>query len=58
LSCNEDDAGVALCEFAVGGLKLSQLVSAVGSPCAANEDDHEKFAAEVRESHGLTISCG
>ena len=44
---DEHNGGVQFYELVIGRLKLSQLSGAVGSPGAADEDNHQAFAAIV-----------
>ena len=51
----EYDTGVYLREFAVSGLKLSQLVLAVRSPGTADKYQDERLAAVVGEADSPAI---
>jgi len=57
LCINHHDGRVALREFVVSRLKLSQLVRAVRSPGAANENDDERFSAIAGKLHDGAV-CG
>lgn len=52
---DEDHARVALGEFPVSGLKLSQLGLTVGSPGPANKHQRHRFAAVIRKPHDPAI---
>ena len=52
---DEDHACIALREFLISGLKLSHLVYTVRSPGSTNENDHDRFAAKVRQPDDVPI---
>lgn len=58
LRCYEYNACVALCELGVSGLKLSQLVLAVRSPCAADEYKRNRLSAIIGKPHDRAICRG
>ena len=58
LSCYEHNACVALCELGISGLKLSQLVLAVRSPCAADEYKRNMLFAIIGKPHDPAICRG
>ncbi len=45
---DDGDAGSSIFELCVSRLQLSQLISTVGSPRAANEDNSQKPALIIR----------
>jgi hypothetical protein len=52
---NKCNSRVALFEFIVSRLELSQLIGAVRSPRAADEDENQRLSMIVRETHRLAI---
>jgi hypothetical protein len=48
LSCDEEDGCASPCEFVVSGLKLSHLARAIGSPCATDKNEYQRFPAVIR----------
>jgi hypothetical protein len=56
LRCDERDSRIALLEFLVSRLELSQLIRTVGSPGAADEDQHQRLSAIVGKPHCFAIS--
>jgi hypothetical protein len=55
---NKCDSGVALFEFTMSRLELSQLICAVRSPRAANEHQNQRLPLIVGEADRLPIGRG